>query len=258
MTSIPSVNSVSPNRSFSNADSLNDLDVDSFLKLMIAELQNQDPLNPLDNKDMLAQINQIREIGATDHLTETLDSVLLGQNIASATNLIGAEVDALSDDDQRVAGVVERVTIDSGEPKLHVMLPVKATAFAEGGDLEAGKYSYRIVWKDSQGKRYGIELSGANAIETTGTANKDTAIQLTNLPVTKGAAKEIYRTDHSGQGVYQLVGVIANGGQGTFVDRLADDKRFAAQETGDFQRAANVSRQYKVSMKNISEIRPAS
>ena len=45
---------------------------------MITELQNQDPLNPMDNTQMLEQINQIRQIGATDKLTSTLDSVLLG------------------------------------------------------------------------------------------------------------------------------------------------------------------------------------
>ena len=81
-------------------DAINDLDVSSFLKLMITELQQQDPLNPLDNKDMLDQIAQIRAISSSDKLSTTLNSVLLGQNIASATNLIGADVSALTDDGQ--------------------------------------------------------------------------------------------------------------------------------------------------------------
>src|SRR5687767_660853 len=99
MSRIPSTLNTSPGeRSFTNTDAINDLELGTFLELMIAELQNQDPLNPLDNKDMLAQISQIREVGATDKLTKTLESVLLGQNIASATNLIGADISALSDD----------------------------------------------------------------------------------------------------------------------------------------------------------------
>ena len=127
MSRIPSSFGTTANQQTpSSSDAINDLDLDMFLKLMITELQNQDPLNPLDNKDMLAQISQIREVGATDKLTQTLDSVLLGQNIASATNLIGADITALSDDNQNVEGVVSRVSIDKGMPKLHVELPTAA------------------------------------------------------------------------------------------------------------------------------------
>jgi len=99
---------------------LQGLNMDDFLKLMFAELQNQDPLNPLENSEMLQQISQIREIGATQQLTDTLDAVLLGQNVASATSLIGKYVTALNDNNQNVAGVVERISITDGVPKLHV------------------------------------------------------------------------------------------------------------------------------------------
>src|SRR5262245_27537952 len=156
---------------------------------MIKELRNQDPLNPLDNKDMLAQISQIREVGATDKLTQTLDSVLLGQNIASATNLIGADITALSDDNENVHGMVSRVSIDKGSPKLHVELPTKAEAASNDGQVDEGKHSYRITWEGEDGKVFGIELTGANAVTTTGTAGVDQSVLLRNLPITPGAKK---------------------------------------------------------------------
>jgi len=106
--------------SSTSSDALNGLDTNSFLKLMIAQLQNQDPLNPADNNQLLQQVNEIRNIGATDKLTTTLDSVLLGQNLTSATSLIGKQINALSDDNKQVTGVVDRVTITDGTPKLHV------------------------------------------------------------------------------------------------------------------------------------------
>src|SRR3954453_8999779 len=106
-----SANSSTKSSKPTSAYAINDLDLSTFLKLMITELQQQDPLNPLDNKDMLNQIPQIRSIGASDKLTSTLDSVLLGQNIASATNLIGADISALSDDGQSIQGVVNRISI---------------------------------------------------------------------------------------------------------------------------------------------------
>ncbi len=104
----------------SKGSSVQNLDMDHFLKLMIAELQNQDPLNPLENHQLLEQIGQIREVGATDSLTKTLDAVLLGQNVSSASNLIGKEVRALNDKGSNVEGTVERVTIIDGAPTLHI------------------------------------------------------------------------------------------------------------------------------------------
>lgn len=101
-------------------DLLRGLDLDQFLKLMIAELQNQDPLNPMDNSKMLEQISQLREIGATDKLTKTLDAVLLGQNLTSASSLIGRHVTGLDDDANQASGVVDRITVTEGVPKLHI------------------------------------------------------------------------------------------------------------------------------------------
>jgi len=104
---------------------LNDIDVDQFLKLLIAELQNQDPLNPLDNSQMVEQIGQIREISATDQLSDTLNAVLLGQNVSTASSLIGKEISALTDDVENITGVVDRVSVtvnedDSRTMRVHV------------------------------------------------------------------------------------------------------------------------------------------
>jgi flagellar basal-body rod modification protein FlgD len=101
-------------------DALRGLDMDQFLKLMISELQNQDPLNPMENTEILQQISQMREIGATSKLTDTLDAVLLGQNLTSATSMIGKTVEALSEDAETVRGVVDRVTVTAGDPRLHI------------------------------------------------------------------------------------------------------------------------------------------
>jgi hypothetical protein len=222
---------------------------------MIAELQNQDPLNPLDNKDMLAQISQLREVGATDRLTKTLDSVLLGQNIASATNLIGADIAALSDDGENVEGIVSRVSISEGTPKLHIDRPVSAAATPAEGNVQAGTYSYQVVWEDEAGRLFGIELAGDQAVTTSGMDGVDRAILINNLPATTGP-KQVYRSDASGDRPYQLVGTLTNGSQGSFIDRLADEERSTQPLTRPFQRSTATVRNYEVSLKNVSAIRP--
>jgi flagellar basal-body rod modification protein FlgD len=100
--------------------SLRGLDMDHFLTLMITELQNQDPLNPMDSAQILEQISQIREIGATTELQETLESVLLGQNLANASGLINKRITALTEAGEQVQGTVERVSVAENKVALTV------------------------------------------------------------------------------------------------------------------------------------------
>lgn len=95
--------------------------MEDFLDMMLAELQNQDPLDPMDNQQILNQIGQIREIVASDQLTETLNAVFLGQNLTAASSMMGQWV-AVTDDDGGVvaAGQVGQVSIEDGVPRLDV------------------------------------------------------------------------------------------------------------------------------------------
>lgn len=99
---------------------LQNIDVDQFLKLMISELQNQDPLNPMDNAQMIEQIGTLRAIAANTKLTDTLDSVMLSQNLSSAGALLGKSIKALADDGTEVMGTVSKVSVVDNVPKLTV------------------------------------------------------------------------------------------------------------------------------------------
>jgi flagellar basal-body rod modification protein FlgD len=110
----------SSNTSAQQGDPLRGLDMEQFLKLLIAEMQNQDPLNPMENSEMLQQISQIRSVGATDKLTGTLDAVLLGQNLSNGSSLIGKKVKGLDDDAKPIEGIVDRVTVAGGVTKVHI------------------------------------------------------------------------------------------------------------------------------------------
>jgi flagellar basal-body rod modification protein FlgD len=97
----------------SSDSGFNSLDTNEFLKLLISELQNQDPLNPMDNGEMVQQIGQIRSIGATDDLTGTLSTLRESQDLVTASGLIGQKIQGLADDASAVDGVVDRVTVDA-------------------------------------------------------------------------------------------------------------------------------------------------
>lgn len=95
-------------------EGLKDVDVDQFLELLIAEMQNQDPMNPMDNAQMIEQIGQIRSISATSALTDTLSALSSNQQLVTASGLIGREVTGLSDVGE-VTGLVDRVTVEVDE-----------------------------------------------------------------------------------------------------------------------------------------------
>lgn len=120
MTTIPGVNrsnsSSGSTSQTSGSNGLADVDLDQFLGLLITELQNQDPLNPMDNAQMLEQISQIRQIGSTNKLTDTLSTLAIGQELSMASSLIGKEINALDVNSKDVTGVVDRVAVQT-DPK---------------------------------------------------------------------------------------------------------------------------------------------
>ena len=115
MTTIPGVNNSSSSSSSGKVggNGLADVDLDQFLGLLITELQNQDPMNPMDNAAMLNQISQIREIGSTNKLTDTLSNLAVGQELSMASSLIGKEVTALDSNSKDVKGVVDSVAVQT-------------------------------------------------------------------------------------------------------------------------------------------------
>ncbi len=251
MSQIPSlqdrINTQRPQSGSGASSAIGNLNLDAFFDLMIAELQNQDPLNPLENDQLLAQINQIRQVGATDKLTETLDSVLLGQNISSATGLIGKQVEALSDDSQRISGDVLRVSIEGGEPKLHLELPSSVGALTSEGEIAAGTYEYMAVWDTPQGP-IGQKLG---SITTTGQPYKDSAVELRNLPKTD-VPKRIYRTKGDGTEQYYLAGQLPDGASSSFIDGTSSEELSTA--LARTPPLVTQNRQYTVKLSNLSEV----
>jgi flagellar basal-body rod modification protein FlgD len=68
---------------------------DRFMKLLVAQMQNQDPLNPMDNAQMTSQIAQINTVGGIEKLNTTVTSLLgafSAMQAQSATSLAGHNV----------------------------------------------------------------------------------------------------------------------------------------------------------------------
>lgn len=87
---------------------------DRFLKLLVTQMQNQDPLNPLDNAEVTSQLAQISTVTGIDKLNDTLQLLLSDiedSRTMEAANLIGhkalAPGSALSLEDNAAIGGFE-------------------------------------------------------------------------------------------------------------------------------------------------------
>lgn len=89
---INSTSLLSPSQGVAATDSFADLGSEDFLKLLILQLRNQDPLEPLGNEELLRQISSIRDIELSTTLTESLQTLTGQQHFASASALIGQYV----------------------------------------------------------------------------------------------------------------------------------------------------------------------
>jgi flagellar basal-body rod modification protein FlgD len=89
-----------------------ELKAQDFIKMMITQLQNQDPTSPAKNSELLAQMSQIGQLQSSTTLTEGIQSMVLQNQIGSAGNLIGKTVEGLSDNDKPVDGIVNSVRVE--------------------------------------------------------------------------------------------------------------------------------------------------
>jgi flagellar basal-body rod modification protein FlgD len=84
-----------------------------FLKLLMAQLQNQDPLKPMDDSAMIAQMAQFSALESTQNLTSVIQQSANMQTVIQAGALIGKYVQAQDADGTLTSGPVTGVTFES-------------------------------------------------------------------------------------------------------------------------------------------------
>lgn len=88
----------SPNQEVSKGDAL---DRDSFLLLLTTQLQNQNPLEPMNNEQFIQQLTQFSSLEQMQNMNSTLEAVYVGiaaMNNASMASLLGTSIVAVGSD----------------------------------------------------------------------------------------------------------------------------------------------------------------
>jgi len=100
------------------SDAFSDLTSEDFVKIMFTELSNQDPLKPNDSNALLQQMSNLRSIQSDLDLSDKLNSLVSQNQMSSASNLLGKVISGVSEDSERVIGVVSTVSRTDDGPVL--------------------------------------------------------------------------------------------------------------------------------------------
>jgi flagellar basal-body rod modification protein FlgD len=206
---------MNPKPASTSADSVQ-ADTDKFMTLLVTQLKNQDPLNPLDNAQVTSQLAQLQTVTGVNKLNETLNSLkasyqsseavqatnLIGHgvlvegskvNLAGSKGIMGVE---LGSDADNVKVVIsdkngkEVQTIDLGKQKAGVIPlawdgvpdPKKLDSAGKPITLPDGEYHIEVVASDKGGEK--VKDAKALAFDSVAsvTTNSPDGVKL-NLPV---------------------------------------------------------------------------
>lgn len=204
----------------------NQMGKDDFMKLLMAQLRNQDPLNPMDHKEFSAQLAQFASLEKLTKIgtgIEKLEGGMGEEAKLQALGMIGKQVKASGAE----VNLIENQPVDiayAGEPGFQ---PLKVSIFGgdgklvreldldpkknlksvkwdgrdqEGKALPSGQYMFRLagvgadgkskeVQADLSGKVVGVEMNGKNPVLVVETPNGKSRVEIAKIQEIAAEAK---------------------------------------------------------------------
>lgn len=174
MSSASTVNLLNSTASSSGASATEhktSLDQDAFLKIMIAQLNHQDPNNPMDDKEMTAQLAQFSSLEMLTNINTNIKSLVQSQSqntILSGVSYIGKSIKASGYNLAKSGDTVSTVYYSLGESVSNLQVNIYASdgSLVRSQSLGAsGTGDFTYVWdgKDTDGNKmadgtYGVAI----------------------------------------------------------------------------------------------------
>lgn len=96
----------------------NTLGKDDFLKLLMTQLENQDPTNPTDDQQFISQMATFSTLEQITNMATSINNLANAQNqnqFLQASTMIGKEVTYLNDQNQEITSAVKSVAFKNGK-----------------------------------------------------------------------------------------------------------------------------------------------
>ena len=107
---------------------------ESFLKLLVAEMKNQDPTKPMESTDFVAQLATFSQVEQSVQSNTKLDQILQSTALSQAGSLIGRQITSA---DGKTSGIISEVKIKS-DGVVAVLENGKEVAVGDGVVIRAG------------------------------------------------------------------------------------------------------------------------
>jgi flagellar basal-body rod modification protein FlgD len=95
---------------------------DDFMRILLTQLQFQDPLKPMDNQQFIAQMAQFTSLELNRQANDKTDTLLTIQTATQALSLIGKQV-AINTDTGVLDGQITDVRFQNGQPSMTLKTP---------------------------------------------------------------------------------------------------------------------------------------
>ena len=111
---------IAPPAATSAADSLGSLGPDAFLKLLVAQLKYQNPMEPSDGTQLLQQTAQFTQVETLQSLADSQEQLMNVTQFSLAVGLSGKQVTAYDAGGNKVSGQVDGIRFASSGPELQI------------------------------------------------------------------------------------------------------------------------------------------
>ena len=195
------INSTTANTAANSVSSTSSVNVNSanaqqdrFLKLLVAQMNNQDPMNPLDNAQMTSQIAQINTVTGIEKLNSTVENLasqFASQQLMQGTALVGRKVLvegnqlALDSESKQAYGAID-LAGSASNVKVQVLdASNREVGTVDLGTLSAGRHDFS--WNASAYEGEGplrfkvVAMNGETAVGSTAlNLDQVSAVSLSN------------------------------------------------------------------------------
>ncbi|GAB7079432.1 flagellar hook assembly protein FlgD [Megalodesulfovibrio paquesii] len=205
LVDITSASSIYASTDSSSSSSSSDLGSTDFLTLLIAQLEYQDPLNPMEDTEMLSELasfSQLEQLVAMNESLETMSSVLNASLVNSAVGFIGMEVkasgDTITKGDDGITSIGYSLDNDYANASAYIydsdgelVDTVSLTGLSEGdhtftwdgttsdGSIAPdGTYTVEILAQDTDGEYYSVSTEVEGTVVGLSTVNGSTVFVL--------------------------------------------------------------------------------
>ncbi len=101
----------------SSSSGMTGMGENDFMIMLTAQLKNQNPMEPMDNKDLMGQVTQLNSLNELQAISAQMKSLAKASQTSYAASLIGKQVTAQSSEDEgeSVEGLVTAMEVIDGD-----------------------------------------------------------------------------------------------------------------------------------------------